>query len=469
MDDAQLPRASRIPSWIRIPLKLKLSLLIIGLLVPTVAVLSGFLLFRADRSLTAEMRKRGLTIAQYLASAAKNPLLTNDALTLNLLVKDAMRDTDVTYVIITDHDGMVRAHTDVSQIGKRLERPAELATPRDTPLIQTYSVPGQGRILDFAVPLTFAKVSLGTVLVGFSQKSIEEALAKARSQTIVISVVMVVLGVRGAFGLAGLLARPIQRLVEGTRAIAGGDFTVNLAIPSRDEIGSLTEAFNVMVKNLREKEMIKRAFARYVSREVVEELLRDPEHLILTGERREVSVLFCDIRGFTTLAERLSPEEVVVLLNEFYDLTIEATFRHQGTLDKFLGDAVMSVFGAPGAHADHSLRAIRTALAMREGIERLSASRRRSGKDPISIGIGVSTGEAVAGTVGTEERMEYTVIGDSVNLAARLESHAEPMQILISERTHRDVKEYVEARPLGVVKVKGKEEEVAVYEVLRLK
>src|SRR5439155_687828 len=142
------------------------------------------------------------------------------------------------------------------------------------------------------------------------------------------------------------------------------------------------------------------------------------------------------------------------------NLMIEATFQNAGTLDKFLGDAVMSIFGAPIAHPDHAMRAVRTAVAMRDGIEGLSARRIRDGKDPLTVGIGVSTGDAVAGTVGTEDRMEYTVIGDSVNLAARLESNAKSMQILISGRTYRDVKEHVQARPLGEVKVKGKEEAV---------
>ena len=116
----------------------------------------------------------------------------------------------------------------------------------------------------------------------------------------------------------------------------------------------------------------------------------------------------------------------MLLLNDFYTLMIETTFKHDGTLDKFLGDAVMAVFGAPIAHPDHSARAIRTALAMQEGIDGLNERRLRDGKEPIAVGIGVSAGEAVAGTVGTEDRMEYTVIGDSVNLAARLESNAKP-------------------------------------------
>ena len=453
---------------IRLPLKLKLSLLITALLVVTVTLLSAVLLYRAERSLTAQMTKRGLAIAQHLANAAKNPLLNNDRLTLNLLIRDAMKDEDVAYVIIADHAGRILAHPDVALIGRPLQRPDGLAPPGDEPLIQTYSDPRQGLILDVAVPLAFRKVPVGAVYLGFSQKSIAQALAQARNQTLAISAVLVLIGIAGALGLAGLLARPILRLVEGTRAIAAGDYGVTLAVPSRDEIGDLTEAFNAMAKNLREKEMIKRAFASYVAREVVDELLKDPEHLVLTGERREVSVLFCDVRGFTALAERLSPEEVVTLLNDFYKLVIEATFRHAGTLDKFLGDAVMSIFGAPIPHPDHSLRAIRAAVAMREGVERLSARRLRGHKDPITIGIGVSTGEAVAGTVGTQDRMEYTVIGDSVNLAQRLESEAKAMQILISARTHRDVKEHVKARPLGVVKVKGKQENVEVYEVLRL-
>lgn len=463
--NAETPLAVRL----RLPLKLKLGLLITGLLLVTVLFLSGFLLYWAERSLVAEMTKRGLTIAQNLANSAKNPLLTRDELTLNLLVKDAMRDGDVAYVIVADHADKIVAHTDVGVIGRPLTRPGRLAALGDRPLVQTYTLPEGEQIIDFAIPLAFRQVEVGSVYVGFNRKSIDEAIINTRNQTMGISVVILLAGLGGVLALATLLTRPISSLVEGTRAIAAGDLSVRLAVRSRDEIGALIEAFNEMAHSLAEKETIKRAFARYVSREVVEELLKDPEHLVVTGERREVTVLFCDVRGFTPLSERLSPEEVVLLLNHLYDLMIEATIRHEGTLDKFLGDAVMAIFGAPIAHPDHPVRAVHTALAMREGIEQLSARRIREGKDPITVGIGVSTGEAIAGTVGTEERMEYTVIGDSVNLASRLESIAKPMQILISERTHRDVKDIVETRPLGVVRLKGKEEEIEVYEVLRRK
>jgi adenylate cyclase len=453
---------------IRVPLKVKLSLLITALVVLAVALVGLFLLRQQQQSLTAEMTKRGLTMAENFAAGAKTPLLTGDDLTLGVLVTDAMKDPDVSYVIVADHDGRVLAHSDPqAAVKSTVDRPKGLEPLKDRLLVQIYKTP-QGRVIDFAVPLVYSGVPVGALYLGFSEEAITVALARARNQALLITLVMVLAGLGGAVGLAALLSRPIFRLVQATGAIAAGNFNVTLPVASRDELGVLTDSFNRMARSLREKEMIKRAFTRYVAREVVEEILKNPENMALTGERREVTVLFCDVRGFTPLSERLSPEEVVLLLNDFYNLMIETTFKHDGTLDKFLGDAVMAVFGAPLAHPDHSARAIRTALAMQEGIVGLNERRGRDGKEPIAVGIGVSAGEAVAGTVGTEDRMEYTVIGDSVNLAARLESNAKPGQILISHRTYERVRDLVDARPLGRIRVKGKEEEVEVYEVLRL-
>jgi adenylate cyclase len=147
---------------------------------------------------------------------------------------------------------------------------------------------------------------------------------------------------------------------------------------------------------------------------------------------------------------------------------IETTIKNDGSINKFLGDAVMAIFGAPVAYPDHCLRAIKTAVAMQAQVAALSERRVRSGKPPMAIGIGVSAGEVVAGTVGAESQMEYTVIGDRVNLAARLESNAKPGQILVSQETYDKVAPQVKARCLGPISVKGKEEEVTVLEILGL-
>ncbi len=451
---------------IRLSLKVKLSLLITALVVLTVTLVSAFLIRQEQQTLTAEMTKRGLTIAENTSAAAKSSLIANDELTLNVLVNDAMKDPDVAYVAIVDENRTVLAHSDVGEIGKPIARPPGLESLGAEPLIRTYTTKPRGEIIDFAMPLVFSDTPVGALYLGFSKQAITDALARAFNRALIITLAMVVVGVVGAVGLSNLLSRPIFRLVRGTRAIAQGDFNVALPVTSGDEIGVLTESFNQMARSLREKEMIKHAFTRYVAREVVEEILKDPEHLVLTGERREATVLFCDIRGFTPLSERLSPEEVVSLLNEFYTLMIETTFKHDGTLDKFLGDAVMAVFGAPIAHPDHATRAVRTAIAMQQGVTVLNESRMRDGKEQIHIGIGVAVGEVVAGTVGSGERMEYTVIGDSVNLASRLESNAKPGRILISGRTYEMVRHLVEVVPLGPIKVKGKEEQVEVFELV---
>jgi adenylate cyclase len=453
---------------LRLSLKLKLTLLITTLLVLTVLLVSVFLLRQEQENLTAEMTKRGLTIARDLANAAKNPMLSNDDLTMSLLVQDAMKDPDVTYVIFADPDNKVVAHPDLGQIGRRVDRAPGLPLAAGDTQVTQYEDPRQGTVIDFAVPLEFSQVRVGSLYLGFSRRAIDQAVADARNSTALISAVMVVIGIAGALGLATVLSRPVMRLAEGTRAVAEGNFQVRLPVTSRDEIGALTDSFNQMAKSLHEKEMIKRAFTRYVARQVVDEILKDPEKLALKEERRDVTVLFCDMRGFTPMAERLTPEEVVAVLNDFYTLMVDTTAKNDGIVDKFLGDGVMAIFGAPIVHEDHALRAVKTAIAMQAGVAELSRRRAQEGRDGIAVGIGVSAGEAVAGTVGTEDRMEYTVIGDSVNLAARLESNAKPGQILISQRTYQMVAGLVTARTLGAIRVKGKEEQVEVYEVLGL-
>jgi adenylate cyclase len=438
----------------------------VALLTVTVLLVSGFLLRAQQRTLSEEMRKRGLTLAQNLGAGARTALLTQDELGLQLVVRDVARDADVAYVAVTDTSDKVVAHSDLALLGRRLPRPEGATVPGAAIVVQTVPMAGQGDVFEFVVPLVFRDVRVGTAYVGFSQAGILQAVGQARTRATAITLVMLVIGVSGALALAAALARPIVRMMEATRAVADGDFAVTLPVTSRDELGTLTAAFNDMARSLREKEMIKRAFSRYVAREVVDEILKDPEQTALSGERREVTVLFCDIRGFTATAEALPPEAVVELLNAFYDLMIETTFKHDGTLDKFLGDGVMAVFGAPLFRPDHAVMAARTALAMQAAVRELSARRVAAGQPPLVIGIGLNAGEVIAGTIGTDARMEYTVVGDSVNLAARLESCAVPGQVLVSAETYARLEGAVRGRRLGPITVKGRDEPVVVWELL---
>jgi adenylate cyclase len=223
----------------------------------------------------------------------------------------------------------------------------------------------------------------------------------------------------------------------------------------------------------RQRLFIKRAFQQYVPEAVVTRILANPSMLRFGGERRELTVLFSDVRAFTTYSEQHEAERVVEILHEYLTRMVDAVFRYEGTLDKFIGDAVMALFGAPIPQPDHAVRACRTALAMMDELHKLEEKWRQEGKAPFRMGVGVNTGEMIVGNLGSDQRFDYTVIGDPVNLAARLEGlnkdFPEASGIIISEFTYELAKGEVEARHLGEVRVKGRVKPVIVYELVRMK
>lgn len=215
-----------------------------------------------------------------------------------------------------------------------------------------------------------------------------------------------------------------------------------------------------------ERRRIRGVFGQYVAPEVVDAILAEGEEgLKLGGIRREVSLLFVDIRGFTPLSEKSEPEEVVEILNEYLGICAKAVLNYQGTLDKFMGDAVMAIFSAPLELEDHAYRAVKAAQEMIEESKKFQKELEKKYGLSAELGVGINTGYAVVGNIGADFRMDYTAIGDTVNTAARLESEAEPGQIIISESTYDKIKDRVDAKPIGSINVKGKSEEVFIYEV----
>ncbi len=219
----------------------------------------------------------------------------------------------------------------------------------------------------------------------------------------------------------------------------------------------------------REKKIIRGTFQRYVSSQVVDVILDDPSKIKLGGERKRLTVFFSDIRGFTSMSENMQPEEVVSILNEYLTEMIDIIFKYSGTLDKFIGDAVMAVWGAPVAQENHAELAVRAAWAMSEKVTEMRERWEKEGKKQIGVGMGINTGDVVVGNMGSDQYADYTVIGDNVNLAARLEENAKGGQLIISESTYEEVKAFVEVKKLEPLKVKGKEKPLEVYEVTGIK
>jgi adenylate cyclase len=218
----------------------------------------------------------------------------------------------------------------------------------------------------------------------------------------------------------------------------------------------------------REKRKIRGAFSFYVTPSVVNEMLKNPEKLKLGGDKKELSVLFSDIRGFTTLAEEMEPETLVNLLNEYLTDMTNVVFEFEGLLDKYIGDAVMAVFGAPLEQTDHPMRACRTALKMLERLSTMQQKWEAEGTPRLDIGIGINTGPMVVGNMGSERRFDYTVMGDSVNLASRLEGINKEYgtRVVISEFTYDRVKDDFFCRELDSVRVKGKVRPIKIFELM---
>lgn len=224
----------------------------------------------------------------------------------------------------------------------------------------------------------------------------------------------------------------------------------------------------IIIDDVTESEVIKESFSRYVAHQVVERILNGTEKVCLSGLRKEVTVLFADLRDFTSLSENSEPELVVAILNDFFSLMVDVIFKYEGMLDKFIGDNIMAVFGAPVNYHNDAEKAVMAAVEMQNKTKILNEKMISHNINPLKIGIGINTGEAVAGNIGTEKRMDYTVIGDTVNFADRIQSLSAGGEILISEVTYRKVKEKIAAEKLLPCFVKGKKKSVILYKVLGL-
>lgn len=222
--------------------------------------------------------------------------------------------------------------------------------------------------------------------------------------------------------LAGRAATPLEKIRASLQQIATGDWSTRVEVHSKDEFGKVADAVNGLAIALRDRENLKGALARYVSRDVADQVLQDAALPSLRGVRREITVLIADIRNFTALSEKLGPDALVRFLNIFFEHAIEAVFKHGGTLDKFLGDGLLAIFNAPLDDPDHRANAVKAALEILRRIGDLQREMKEEHDIDFRVGIGIHSGTAVVGNVGSTERMEYTAIGETVNVASRIES-----------------------------------------------
>lgn len=261
---------------------------------------------------------------------------------------------------------------------------------------------------------------------------------------------------------------PLGELGRQMQRVQADDLSARVSVRSADDVGALAAGFNAMVDGLARGEEVRATFGRYVSPRVMEKILSG--QVAQDGEVRVATVLFVDLRGFTAMSEKRSAREVVKVLNRYLEVLVEAVVSNGGVVDKFIGDAVMAAFGAPVSQGDDALNAVRAGLAMVKGVEALRATQLAQGEPAMDIGVGIHTGEVLAGNVGSARQLQYTLIGDTVNTASRIEQLTKSLgvRVLVSEATWRAVKGRVVGRALEPVEVKGKEQKLVLYEATAL-
>jgi adenylate cyclase len=309
------------------------------------------------------------------------------------------------------------------------------------------------------------------LLMGVSQSIslIMDKGAQTRNQMIALFATVTLLVLLTGLLLARKLLRPIRLLVEACKAMAAGDISREVPVVSSDETGLLTVTFNQSLQGLRERDAAKDAFGRYMSPELYEAIKHG--ELKLGGEKRLITTLLSDIRSFTTLSEGMDPHDLVSLLNRYFETQVAAIQRYGGTVDKFMGDAILAKFGAPVWYPDHASRAVLAMVEMRQALEAFNRELVAQGRTPIQIGIGANTGEAVVGNIGSTARMEYTIIGDTVNATQRIEDLCKELKwdLLIGDTTYELGKDVVEVGEPYRITLRGRQRETLVYPVLGLK
>jgi adenylate cyclase len=270
------------------------------------------------------------------------------------------------------------------------------------------------------------------------------------------------------WSVASVMSRALNRVNRALKLLENHEYVRVDALKTGDELEDLATGFNHMIEALQKAEELRAKFGKYMTETLIQHL--ESNKVALGGATLEVTILFTDIRSFTTISEKMDAQSLVGLLNEYFTEMVGIIMDEHGVVDKYIGDAIMAVFGAPVSKADDALRAVRAAVKMRAALAHLNERLAARGIAPLRTGIGIHTGEVVAGNIGSDRRLEYTVIGDAVNLASRLESNTKELgvNVLVSEDTYNKVKSKVVGKPVKEITVKGRAQPVMTYEITGL-
>ncbi|MDQ1363481.1 MAG: adenylate cyclase [Pseudomonadota bacterium] len=462
-DVIPVPEYSRKRNRLSIAIKLAIA---IGLLIITGMGLLGFVILQQQKNvLSQQIDNMGNTLARQLANSASDLVMADDALGLQTLA-NSLPDNNVLGVLVVSEKGETLAGSGIQPDTAIIETQREKTLLNSLQQVHAFEWQNGSHVLrSFISPIEFNNLVAGHVVLTFSSTAMQQSLRASGLMIIQITVLSALLAIVVAFIMSRHLSRPILHLVTASQEIDQGNYAYRLREYRNDEIGDLAQAFNQMAEGLLRKTQVENAFSRYVSSNVARKIMEQPDRIELGGRHVQASVVFADVVGFTALAENMSPQDVIELLNEYFSYIARIASMYRGHIDKFIGDCAMIVFGVTDEDADHSFHALACAVMIHKLVMRLNEFRIRRGLLPVHFKIGVNSGNMVAGNLGSAERMDYTVIGDTVNLASRLSAVAGSGQIVILDELYQQpgIKQRVLAQAFRTIQVRGKQKPVTTW------
>lgn len=446
--------------YLRLKIRVKLSLIVGASIVVTTLIISTIATELEERELRLQTHTLGLTIVQLLGSLAKDNLLLSSDVVLqdyiNNVGRHQIRGLEHLYVI--NREGIIVAHIQPDSVRRQVSLDDfTLLTKVDTSAV--YETADRIRFVQavyFSRAAEKKRIFLGSCSASFSKATLQATIDEMRSKILLASFGVSLIAIGVVYFISKKIVRIIIVLSEASRRVGMGDLKVGVITRMKDELGMLARDFNLMVVQIREKTEMQ----KFVSKSTME-MIATGEEAKLGGLRKPVTAMFTDIRGFTSFSEKHSPEEVIEMLNLYLDVQTQIIQNHEGVVDKFLGDGIMSVFSGE----DQAEHAIEAAIHIQRELTKMN-QRRRSWKDIVlEVGIGISAGEVVLGSIGSHDRMDYTAIGDTVNLASRLCGVAGASEIVVTEEVVGLLGDKYRTRSEGKLAIKGKQHQVPVYKI----
>ncbi len=425
----------------------------------------GFIILENQKNvLTQQINDMGSAIVKQVANSASEMVLSDDNLGLQTLVNNLVDYNLIKGAIVISDQNETIVKNGMTPSIDFIQH--QLNNKKSAHIFEWNSNNNTTKqLICFDSPIKFKQLIAGHIIITFSKQQMQQSLEDSRYIIILTTIVMTIIAILLAFIMSRHLSQPIHNLVDASKAIGAGDFKYRLNERRNDEIGELACAFNQMAHGLLQKSQVEDIFSRYVSSNVAKKVLQNLDDVQLGGKHVNASVLFADIVGFTSISEKIPPQEVTHILNEYFTHISTIAQLHNGHIDKFMGDCAMIVFGVPDFSDTHSINAINCAVMIRELVTQLNDIRIKQNKIPIHFKTGVNSGVMVAGNLGSSDRMEYTVIGDPVNIASRLASIAESNQIIILEELFNqdDISRHILAQKYKVIRVRGKQKPVSTW------